>query len=94
MQSGTDLTAKNGAQSSSLGSIVSATSLSEEEEMEEDVGRVGGWIASFDKLLEDPLGVACLQVCELPFTPTSHSHVVNCHNFNVCACLLLSPHSC
>ena len=43
---------------------MTVTTLAEEEDGKEpeEVGRVGGWIASFDKLLEDPLGVMCLQV--------------------------------
>ena len=31
---------------------------------QEEVGRVGGWIASIDKLLADPMGVLCLQVSQ------------------------------
>ena len=42
----------------------------EGEEGEEEVGRVGGWIASIDKLLADPLGVLCLQVS------TTHSECI------------------
>lgn len=64
MRSGTGLPTKSNALSSSHGSMMTITTLAGEEELkEEEVGRVGGWIASFDKLLEDPLGVLCLQVC-------------------------------
>ena len=49
------------------------------EEGEEEVGRVGGWIASIDKLLSDPLGVLCLQVS------TIHSSVcAMCIRVHVC----------
>ena len=43
---------------------MTVTTLAEEEGKTEEVGRVGGWIASFDKLLEDPLGLVCLQVSD------------------------------
>ena len=55
------LPAKNGLLTSSQGSV---TTVADDESQEpQELGRVGGWIASFDKLLEDPLGVTCLQVC-------------------------------
>ena len=42
---------------------MTVTTVADEESQEpQELGRVGGWIASFDKLLEDPLGVTCLQV--------------------------------
>ena len=53
---------KTGALSSSHGSMLTVTTMADEDETGEEVGRVAGWIASFDKLLGDPLGVACLQV--------------------------------
>lgn len=57
------LPAKNGLLTSSQGSIMTVTTVADEENQDpQEVGRVGGWIASFDKLLEDPLGVTCLQV--------------------------------
>ena len=43
---------------------MTVTTVTDEESQEpQELGRVGGWIASFDKLLGDPLGVTCLQVC-------------------------------
>ena len=65
MRSGGGLPAKNSLLTSSHGSVMTVTTVAEEGEGgkgEEEVGRVGGWIASFDKLLRDPLGVMCLQV--------------------------------
>ena len=63
-RSGGGLPPKNGLLTSSIGSIMTVTTLAEEEGKTEEVGRVGGWIASFDKLLEDPLGLVCLQVSD------------------------------
>jgi hypothetical protein len=61
-RSGAALPAKNGLLTSSHGSVMTVTTVAEEEgQAPEEVGRVGGWIASFDRLLEDPLGVTCLQ---------------------------------
>ena len=63
MRSGAALPGKNSLITSSHGSIMTVTTVAEEEgQQPEEVGRVAGWIASFDKLLEDPLGVTCLQV--------------------------------
>ena len=44
--------------------LIVTTTMADEEcgDQTEDVGRVAGWIASFDKLLADPLGVQCLLV--------------------------------
>ena len=55
------LPAKNGALSSSVDSIVTITTLAEDD-VDAVVGRVAGWCGSFDKLLADPLGIQCLQV--------------------------------
>ena len=64
LRSGAGLPPKNSLLSSIYGSMMTVTTLAEEEgnKAQEEVGRVGGWVASFDKLLEDPLGVVCLQV--------------------------------
>ena len=66
LRSGAGLPPKNSLLSSSYGSMMTVTTLAEEEgnKAQEEVGRVGGWVASFDKLLEDPLGVVCLQVSQ------------------------------
>ena len=79
---------------------MTVTTLAEEEVKEEEVGRVGGWIASFDKLLEDPLGVVCLQVCHsnlgkgrnhcLDFVCKTHKQNI----WNATHCLLRPPPSC
>lgn len=49
--------AKNGPTSSSMTSLWSTTTAGEEPQ-----GRVGGWAASFDRLLEDPLGLRYFMV--------------------------------
>ncbi len=54
---------KNGPLSSSIGSIATITTVVDKSaEDPEECGRVGGWVASFDKLLGDPLGVHALLV--------------------------------
>lgn len=60
---------KNSGHTASMDSIITVTTLAGEEDGEEadgehpmNFGRVAGWCASFDKLLEDPLGVQCLLV--------------------------------
>ena len=55
---------KNVLMTSSIGSVATLITMADEEcgDQTEDVGRVGGWITSFDKLLADPLGVQCLLV--------------------------------
>ncbi len=54
---------KNTALTSSFGSVATLTTIADEEVNDPDeCGRVGGWVASFDKLLEDPMGVQCLLV--------------------------------
>ena len=60
---GGGLPQKNGPLSSSIGSVATLTTVADEEcDEPENLGRVGGWVASFDKLLADPLGVQCLLV--------------------------------
>ena len=54
---------KNGPLSSSIGSVATITTIANKEDPEE-CGRVGGWVASFDKLLGDPLGVHALLVSD------------------------------
>jgi len=49
----------------STGSVTTLTTVADEERADgevEELGRVAGWVASFDKLLADPLGVQCLLV--------------------------------
>ena len=58
----TSLPPKNGPLSSSIGSIATLTTVADEQVDPEECGRVAGWVANFDKLLEDPLGVQCLLV--------------------------------
>ncbi len=54
---------KNGPLSSSIGSMATITTVADKEANDpEECGRVGGWVASFDKLLEDELGVHALLV--------------------------------
>jgi len=55
------LPAKNGPLSSSIGSIAT-TIVDQVSDDPEECGRVAGWVASFDKLLADPLGVHTLTV--------------------------------
>lgn len=47
---------------SSIGSLITVADEDGAEEEVEDLGRVAGWVASFDRLLADPLGVQCLLV--------------------------------
>ncbi len=58
---GSGLPPKNGPLSSSIGSIATTIVDQAEDDLEE-CGRVAGWVASFDKLLADPLGVHTLMV--------------------------------
>jgi hypothetical protein len=54
---------KNGPLSSSIGSVATITTIADKAaEDPDECGRVGGWVASFDKLLEDELGVHALLV--------------------------------
>lgn len=63
---------KNGPLSSSIGSVATITTVADKAaEDPEECGRVGGWVASFDKLLEDPLGVHALLVSQLSATGKS-----------------------
>ena len=58
---------KNGTLSSSIGSVATLVTTGGGEGGEEDleeVGRVGAWLANFDKLLADTLGVQCLLVSQ------------------------------
>ena len=71
---------------------MTVTTLAEEEVKEEEVGRVGGWIASFDKLLEDPLGVVCLQVCHSNLGK-GRNHCLEQNVWNATDCLLRPPPS-
>lgn len=57
----TGLPAKNGPLSSSIGSIAT-TIVDKVGDDPEECGRVAGWVASFDKLLADTLGVHTLLV--------------------------------
>ena len=59
--SGAGLMVKNGPLSSSIGSLAT-TIVDKVVEDPEECGRVAGWVASFDKLLADTLGVHTLQV--------------------------------
>ena len=58
---------KNSLLSSSVDSIVTITTLAEDD-IETIVGQVAGWCGSFDKLLEDPLGVKCFEVSHMIIT--------------------------
>ena len=51
------LPAKNGPTSSSMTSLWSTTTAGEEPQ-----GRVAGWAASFDRLLQDPIGLRYFMV--------------------------------
>lgn len=53
---------RNGPLSSSIGSVATLTTVADEQVDPEECGRVAGWVANFDKLLQDPLGVQCLLV--------------------------------
>ena len=60
---------KNSVLSASMDSIITVTTLAGEDNEDMDggmdsvaLGRVAGWCASFDKLLDDSLGVQCLLV--------------------------------
>lgn len=61
---------KNGPLSSSIGSVATITTVAGKAEDPEECGRVGGWVASFDKLLEDPLGVHALLVSTIAMNTT------------------------
>ncbi|KAL5471520.1 hypothetical protein EMCRGX_G029643 [Ephydatia muelleri] len=52
------LPAKNGPLTSSIGSVATLHAVLKDEP--DEAGRVGGWLASFDKLIQDPLGLQCL----------------------------------
>lgn len=58
----TGLPPKNGPLSSSIGSVATLTTVADEHVDPEECGRVAGWVANFDKLLQDSLGVKCLLV--------------------------------
>ena len=59
----TSLPPKNGPLTSSIGSVATLTTVADgAAEDPEECGRVGGWVANFDKLLDDSLGVQCLLV--------------------------------
>ena len=74
----TSLPPKNGPLSSSIGSVATLTTVADEQVDPEECGRVAGWVANFDKLLEDPLGVKCLLVsCE----------DVSCIIITLCVCV-------
>ena len=53
---------RNGPLSSSIGSVATLTTVADEQVDPEECGRVAGWVANFDKLLQDSLGVKCLLV--------------------------------
>ena len=53
---------RNGPLSSSIGSVATLTTVADEQVDPEECGRVAGWVANFDKLLQDSLGVKCLTV--------------------------------
>lgn len=60
---GGGLPPKNGPLSSSIGSVATITTIADKAADDpEECGRVGGWVASFDKLLQDTLGVHALLV--------------------------------
>lgn len=58
----TSLPPKNGPLTSSIGSVATLTTVADEQVDPEECGRVAGWVANFDKLLQDTLGVKCLLV--------------------------------
>lgn len=58
----TSLPPKNGPLTSSIGSVATLTTVADEQVDPEECGMVAGWVANFDKLLHDPLGVKCLLV--------------------------------
>lgn len=59
---GAGLPPKNGPLSSSIGSVATITTVADKANDPEECGRVAGWVASFDRLLQDPLGVHTLLV--------------------------------
>ena len=61
---GGGLPPKNGPLTSSIGSVATLTTVADEQADPEECGRVAGWVANFDKLLQDPLGVKCLLVSQ------------------------------
>ena len=52
---------KNSGISGSLDSVMTATTTA--DNTFDNAPQVGSWVASFDKLLKDPAGVQCFQVC-------------------------------
>ena len=67
------LPSKNSGLSTSVDSIVTITTLAEDD-IDVVVGRVAGWCGSFDRLLSDPLGLQCFLVsCSV----LTHFHVHN-----------------
>lgn len=71
---------------SSIGSVTTLTTVADEEGADEEVeelGRVAGWVTSFDRLLADPLGVQCLLVS-----------VCGCTYMCVCMCVYWCVHIC
>ena len=71
---------------SSIGSVTTLTTVADEEgadEEAEELGRVAGWVTSFDRLLADPLGVQCLLVS-----------VCGCTYMCVCMCVCWCVHVC
>lgn len=63
------LPAKNTALTSSIGSVATITTVADGDVNDpEECGRVGGWLASFDKLIGDHLGVQCLLVSHYDLT--------------------------
>ena len=53
---------RNGPLTSSYGSVATLTTVADEQVDPEECGRVAAWVANFDKLLQDTLGVKCLTV--------------------------------
>lgn len=75
---------------SSIGSVTTLTTVADEEGADEEVeelGRVAGWVTSFDRLLADPLGVQCLLVSVCGSTYTC---VCMCVCFGVCTYVYIS----
>ena len=68
------------------------TTTTTQAETYDSAPQVGSWITSFDKLLQDPLGLHCFQVGtphphHPPHTPTTHLPLSHSHH-----CLTLHPH--
>lgn len=71
---------KNSHLSSSIDSVMTTTTT--QAENYDSAPQVGSWITSFDKLLQDPLGLHCFQVGTLPHTPptlTPHPPILTPH---------------